>query len=84
MSFTDEHGLNFPPGHPFIVDSFGVFRGFLSATKDAMDPTRAWNVNFGGGIVQSYPIHPGIGEDHVAGLMTLIWCVRDGGPLSEY
>lgn len=84
MSFTDEHGLNFPQGHPFIVDSFVEFRGFLSATKDALDPTRDWNVNFSGGIVQSYPILPGPGENHSAGNMTLIWCVRGGGPLSEY
>lgn len=84
MSFTDEHGLNVPQGHPFILDNVGAgFRGFWSATKDAQDPNGAWSVEFGGGIVQSLPIDPAV-PIHSGNAFTIFWCVRGGGLLSEY
>ncbi|MFZ1748528.1 MAG: DUF1566 domain-containing protein [Nitrospirales bacterium] len=83
MSFTDEHGLNVPPGHPFILDNAAELRGFWSATKNALDPNLAWSVDFSGGIVQSLPIVPSV-PYHSASLFTSFWCVRGGGPLSEY
>ncbi|MCA9498679.1 MAG: DUF1566 domain-containing protein [Nitrospirales bacterium] len=81
---TDENGLNLPPGHPFTLNSIGRFAGHWSATTDAQDPNRAWSVNFDGGIVKSSEINLTPATDHSTFFYTLFWCVRGGGPLSEY
>ncbi len=60
-----------PVGHPFSnVQS----SRYWSATADVEDPTRAWFVFFVSG---------GVGTSGKA-LPDFVWCVRGGGPLSEY
>ncbi len=62
--------LNMPNG-PF-EDFIGGF--YWSATTNSATPTLAWGLNFSNGEVEARPkteFHP-------------VWCVRGGGPLSEY
>ncbi|MFZ1748524.1 MAG: DUF1566 domain-containing protein, partial [Nitrospirales bacterium] len=77
-----ESGLNLPPGHPFILDGIQIFGGHWSATMDAEDPTRAWKVDFNGGIVES--AKKNLVASASPHFYILFWCVRGGGPLSEY
>jgi hypothetical protein len=60
-----------PTGHPF---SNVLSSRYWSATTSANLPTLAWNVNFDDGEVASY-LKPSF---------LFVWCVRGGGPLSEY
>jgi hypothetical protein len=60
-----------PASHPFTIGG----QVYWSATTNFEDSTQAWIVNFQG----SSSVAP---NPKVAGLLT--WCVRGGGPLSEY
>lgn len=60
-----------PTGHPF---SNAWSSRYWSATTSADIPTLAWNVHFGDGEVASY----------LKSSFLFVWCVRGGGPLSEY
>lgn len=60
-----------PAGHPFSnVQSLN----YRSATTNADTPTSAWSVLFGNGLVLS----------STKTISLFVWCVRGGGPLSEY
>ena len=64
-------GPDLPAGHPFSnVQS----SSYWSATSDVGVPTNAWLVGFGNG---------GVGADGRT-RADFVWCVRGGGPLSEY
>jgi len=64
-------GPDLPAGHPFSnVQSFR----YWSATTSADLPTNAWHVSFGSGFVFT----------NLKTLNSFVWCVRSGGPLSEY
>ena len=60
-----------PTGHPFnnVISS-----RYWSATTSADLPTLAWNGNFDDGEVATY----------LKSSFLFVWCVRGGGPLSEY
>ncbi len=61
-----------PAGHPFTdVQTFDEYR---SASTDVGFPTSAWVMNFANG---------GVGARGKV-VDTFVWCVRGGGPLSEY
>jgi hypothetical protein len=60
-----------PTGHPF---SNVMSSRYWSATTSADLPTLAWNGNFDDGEVASY----------LKASFLFVWCVRGGGPLSEY
>jgi hypothetical protein len=60
-----------PTGHPF---SNVMSSRYWSATTSADLPTLAWNGNFDDGEVTSY----------LKASFLFVWCVRGGGPLSEY
>lgn len=60
-----------PTGHPFS----NVWPSrYWSATTSADIPTLAWNGNFDDGEVATY----------LKSSFLFVWCVRGGGPLSEY
>jgi hypothetical protein len=64
--------LALPDGHPFSTAQTGKY---WSATSDASDSTKAWTVAFDdGGDTDPWPKI----DEYYA------WCVRAGGPLSEY
>jgi len=69
--FVGPPGPTLPPGHPFS-NVQGI--DYWSATALADDPTRAWSVFLRDGTVtasnKAFNFH--------------VWCVRGGGPLSEY
>ncbi len=67
-------GPDLPAGHPF--DPAAVQSNlYWSATANVEDPTRAWGVVFTDGGVGTFSKT----DDFVG-----VWCVRGGGPLSEY
>lgn len=70
-------GPDLPPGHPFsnVQGNFPSF-GYWSATTSVHDPLKAWMVDFFDGDVFTID-KDGPPPGH-------IWCVRGGGPLSEY
>jgi uncharacterized protein DUF1566 len=73
MSVVDRTlgGLSLPPGHPF-TNVQGVL--YWSATTVAMNPAFAWVVDFNGGGA----------TPNVKSTAYRVWCVRGGGPISEY
>ncbi len=63
-------GPDLSPGHPFT----NVQSAYWSATTNAAAPTNAWAVNFNSGDLAT-----------PAKMRSFsVWCVRGGGPLSEY
>lgn len=62
-----------PVGHPFDLGA-GQSSNYWSATTIADDPTSAWDVGIDNGNL-------GISNKAVT---LFVWCVRGGGPLSEY
>ena len=74
VSRNNSFGIpDLPAGHPFsnVLVSF-----YWSATSDADIPTKAWGVSFAGPTTGTAPV----GKTNTA----RVWCVRGGGPLSEY
>ncbi len=64
-------GPDLPAGHPFSnVQS----NNYWSAATNVEFPTSAWVVFFGNGFVSTFS----------KSINTFVWCVRGGGPLSEY
>jgi hypothetical protein len=62
-----------PPGHPFTNTQ--TFFGYWSATTDAVVPTGAWSVDFGGGGVGANA--KDFGSNHG-------WCVRGAMNADQY
>ncbi len=59
-----------PPGHPFNLSSFIPF---WTATTNSENPATVWSVSSNGQLAFS-------SKSQTLG----VWCVRGGGPLSEY
>jgi hypothetical protein len=65
-------GPMLPPGHPFLNVQTAPGR-YWSATTVADGAIAAWDMSFGGGVDSTLKAFNALG-----------WCVRGGGPLSEY
>lgn len=79
---SNEDGLYFPPGHPFYLSGILNYGGHWSATTDIQDSTHAWIATFPyGGVESTEKIKEMFASPHFS---ILFWCVRGGGPLSEY
>ncbi len=67
-----------PFDHPFLLVQSA---DYWSATRDAGDNSDVWFVNFGNGSLDTrHPFIILIGDP----AFPFAWCVRGGGPLSEY
>ena len=64
-------GPDLPPGHPF--DNVQQTH-YWTASTDVATPTKAWGVGIFNGNTTTHPKN----------LRGYVWCVRGGGPLSEY
>ncbi|MCH9662871.1 MAG: DUF1566 domain-containing protein [Gammaproteobacteria bacterium] len=64
-------GIDLPTGHPFSNVQSGVY---WSASTNVVAPTNAWAVSLSTSTV-------GFNPKTTVGF---VWCVRGGGPLSEY
>ncbi len=69
-------GPTLPPGHPFVLAPAPGF--YWTATRNASNPSNAWNVNFGNGAVLD---DAAITDFTIAGYA---WCVRGGNNAEAY
>jgi hypothetical protein len=69
-------GPTLPPGHPFTTGTSGVQSAvYWSASTDADNPTDAWFVVFGNGVVNDFGKANDFGH---------AWCVRGGMNADAY